>query len=149
VRSLSVVTTFQEKKRQKRLQYEKKLLRELSLKLLQEHVKEQFSPYVHPTYVYYLAIEDGCIDVAIESYLLGASFSRFGYFGETVNEVKDRSYQEMSGYIDYLYDFINTWLGKTRDMSTEDLYFTCEGYINYWWEKGFLEGLKKIRLRLH
>ncbi|WP_233144161.1 DUF2521 family protein [Lottiidibacillus patelloidae] len=149
MRSLSVVTTFQERKRQKRLQYEKKLLRELSLKVLQEHVKEQFNPYVHPTYVYYLAIEDGCIDVAIESYLLGASFSRFGHFGESVNEVKERSYQEMSGYIDYLYDFINTWLGKTRDMSTEDLYFTCESYINYWWEKGFLEGLKKIRLRLH
>jgi hypothetical protein len=146
---VSIITTFQERKREKRLKYEKTLLRELSLQSLQDFVKQQFSSYVKPTYVYYLAIEDGCVDVAIEAYLLGASFSRFGYFGETHQEVKDRCYGELNGYTDYLYDFMNTWLGKTRDMSTEDLYFSCEYYINYWWEKGFDEGLKKFRLRLH
>jgi hypothetical protein len=149
VSRLTIITTFQEKKRVKRLQFEKKLLRELSLQQLQEGVKQNFQEYVHPTYVYYLAIEDGCVDIAIESYLLGASYSRFGYFGETTHEVKNRSYKEISGYVDYLYDFINTWLGRTSDMSTEGLYLSCDYYINHWWEIGFTEGLKKFRLRLH
>jgi hypothetical protein len=149
VSSLAIITTFQEKKREKRLQYEKRLLRELSLKELQEDMKRYFSTYVHPSYVYYMVIEDGCIDVAIEAYLLGASYSRFGYFGESVKEARNRCYQSEKGYIDYLFDFMHTWLTSSNSFHEESLYFTCEQYVQYWWEKGFQEGLKKFRLRMH
>jgi hypothetical protein len=149
VTTLTVITVFQERKREKRIQYEKKMLRELSIQKLQTEVKNYFSPFLPPTHIYYAVIEDGCIDFAIETYLLGASFSRFGYYGEPVSTVRKRCKREEKSCTDLLYEFIRTWIDLNDDMMEGSLFLSCEQYIQYWWDLGYQEGLKKFRLKMH
>lgn len=55
-------------------------------------------------------VEEACYDVALEAYLLGAKFSKFGYYGEDIDEVKKRCYKEEKHLIDTLFNFF-TLLG--------------------------------------
>ncbi|MBB5325751.1 hypothetical protein HNQ34_002852 [Anoxybacillus tepidamans] len=146
---MTVITSFKEKKKEKEINYERKMLRELSLKKIQKQAYRYFRPF-YPAYrVFPSMIEDGCIDMAIEAYLLGASYSRFGYYGEPLEMVKKRSAQEEKYLMDALFDFLYFW-GDLNDMRIgELLYDTCERYITYWWIEGFEKGKKRWRLKLH
>ena len=72
-------------------------------------------------------VEDGCIDFAIEAYLLGAKYSRFGYLGESMESANKRCQVEEKQLIDELYDFLLTW-GKEdeKGISFDEVYFACE-----------------------
>jgi hypothetical protein len=76
---MNVITSFKEKKREKEIKYERKMLRELSLNTLRAKVQQYFFPFYKGGRMFPSAIEEGCIDMAIEAYLLGASYSRLGY----------------------------------------------------------------------
>ena len=59
------------------------MLRELSLKTLRSNIRDAFQMQeLHRQY------EDYCIELGIESYLLGARYSKFGYYGESFFDVK-------------------------------------------------------------
>ena len=125
------------------------MLRDLSLEKLQKQANESFRPFYPGYHVLPSVIEDGCVDMAIEAYLLGASYSRFGYYGEPLEMVKKRSAQEEKYLMDALFDFLYFW-GDLNDMQIgELLYDTCERYITYWWIEGFEKGKKRWRLKLH
>lgn len=147
---MNVITTFKEKKREKQVTYERKMLRELSLEGLKKTVKTHFSPFFITGPLFIKAIEEGCIDIAIEAYLLGARYSRFGYHGETPESVKQRCQAEEKYLIDAIFEFITYW-GYIGDdhMANEALYYTCESYVDKWWHEGFNKGEKRYRLRLH
>ena len=76
---MNVITSFKEKKREKQILYERRMLRDLSLEKLKTKVIEHFSPFYYMYRVFPSVIEEGCIDIAIEAYVLGANYSRFGY----------------------------------------------------------------------
>ncbi|WP_102349478.1 YbaK family protein [Bacillus sp. Marseille-P3661] len=147
---MNVITTFKEKRHAKQIAFEHKLLRELSLKSLKEKVKLFFSPFFKSNSIYATAIEDGSVDMAIEAYLLGAKMSRFGYFGETEDQVRQRCYKEEQYLIDNLFDYLQYW-GATggNDLVSESLFHACEQYIGNWWKEGFRKGELRYRLRLH
>jgi hypothetical protein len=146
---MNVITSFKEKKREKEIRYERKMLRDLSLEKLKKQAHECFSPFYQTYRVFPSVIEDGCIDMAIEAYLLGASYSRFGYYGEPLEMVKKRSAQEEKYLIDALFDFLCFW-GELNDaLIGESLYYACEHYITNWWTEGFEKGKKRWRLKLH
>ncbi|MFT4415763.1 YbaK family protein [Fredinandcohnia humi] len=147
---MNVITTFKEKRKEKQITYERKMLRELSLEGLKKNVSETFGSYFRMGTMLGSAIEEGCLDVAIEAYLLGAKYSRFGYYGESVDEVKKRCYQYEKNLIDALYEFICYW-GHIGDNGfvNESLYYACEHYVDYWWMEGFRKGEKRYRLKLH
>ena len=66
------------RKTKAKLKYERKMLRELSLKhCVQIFVMPFKCKELHRQY------EDYCIELGIESYLLGARYSKFGYYGES------------------------------------------------------------------
>lgn len=147
---MNVITTFKEKKIEKQLTYERKMLREISLEGLKNKINSSFGSYLRSKTLFVSSIEEGCMDVAIEAFLLGAKFSRFGYYGEQVESVKQRCYYDEKYLIDSLYDFITYWThAGDNEFVSEALYYTCEEYVGSWWEEGFTKGQKRYRLRLH
>lgn len=147
---MSIVTSLKDKRREKQMSYERKMLRELSLDILRKKIKAYFEPLFSRDKEWKMSLEEGCMDIAIEAFLLGAHFSRFGFYGESLHLVKKRCQEEEKLLIDALYDYLCFWspLGD-RDFYQESIYYTCEQYVQDWWEDGFQKGEKRYRLRLH
>ncbi|WP_027410608.1 DUF2521 family protein [Anoxybacteroides tepidamans] len=145
---MNVITSFKEKKREKEIKYERKMLRELSLEKLRVQAHQYFLPFYQRHRVFPSVVEEGCIDMAIEAYLLGASYSRFGYYGESIEQVKKRSAREEKHLIDALFDFLCFWSDVGDINAGEPLYYACESYIAHWWTEGFEKGKKRWRLKL-
>ncbi|WP_017754829.1 DUF2521 family protein [Calidifontibacillus oryziterrae] len=147
---VNVIINLQEKREAKQITFERKVLRELSIKQLKEKVKVFFSPFFRSNSIFSTAIEDGSIDIAIEAYLLGARMSRFGYFGEKAEEVRSRCYEDEKFLTDSLYEYLQYW-GATsgNDLVNESLYIASEQFVYYWWREGFLKGEMRHKLRMH
>ncbi|KAB2329258.1 DUF2521 family protein [Cytobacillus depressus] len=147
---MNVITTFVEKKRERQIKYEKSVLREISIKTLKEKVQQFFgsSRFVSGLLMNQ-GIEEACYDVAIEAYLLGAHFSRFGFYGESVEEVRFRCRHEDRHLVDTLYHFLLYWGNGQEGVMSESLYYLCEEYVLFWWKEGFHNGERRHRLRLH
>ncbi|MCZ0755222.1 DUF2521 family protein [Anoxybacillus sp. J5B_2022] len=146
---MNVITSFKEKKREKEMKYERKMLRDLSLEKLHKKANESFRLFYPDDRALPSVVEDGCMDMAIEAYLLGASYSRFGYYGEPMEKVKKRSAQQEKYLADALFEFLCFWGNHGDTSRAEVLYDTCECYISYWWLEGFEKGKKRWRLKLH
>ncbi|WML55582.1 YbaK family protein [Neobacillus sp. PS3-12] len=147
---MNVITTFKDKQREKQIKYERSVLKDLSINKLKERVKQYFgSSRIASSFVMNTGIEEACYDVALEAYLLGAKFSKFGYYGEGIEEVKDRCYFEEKHLIDTLYNFLLYWGNGEEGTMSESLYYMCEQYINVWWREGFEKGERRHKLRLH
>jgi hypothetical protein len=145
---MTVITTLKEKRREKQVKYEKKLLRELSLQALRKKIHNDFSHYTTaPRYARHL--EDYCLELAIESYLLGARYSKFGYYGESFIEVKQRSSYEEQDLTDMLFQFLSgVSMGEVPEEQRRSLYETCQNFISSWWKEGYEKGERRYRLRL-
>lgn len=147
---MNLVTTFNEKRRAKQIKYEKSVLKEISIKTLKERVNQYFgSSRFTLGLMMESGIEEACYDVAIEAYLLGAHFSRFGYYGESVEDVKKRCLKEEKHLIDTLYNFLLYWGSGMEGVYSESLYYLCESYVASWWMEGYQNGKKRLKLRLH
>lgn len=147
---MNLVTTLHEKRKAKQLKYEKSVLREISIKTLKKRVNQYFgSSQLTSSLMMESGIEEACYDVAIEAYLLGAHFSRFGYYGESVEDVKQRCLAEEKHLIDTLYNFLLYWGNGMEGVYSESLYYLCESYVSSWWMEGFRNGERRHKLRLH
>ncbi|WP_078551205.1 DUF2521 family protein [Alkalihalobacterium alkalicellulosilyticum] len=145
---MTVITTFTEKQREKRWKFERKVLRQLSLADLRKDVKEQFGPIFPIEFADHPYILDPCIDTAIDAFLLGAEYSRFGYFGESSSIVKNRCEDELQEIRIQIFDLLERWF-LYGGVSMDSLAVCVDFFIDSWWERGFLEGQKRHRLRLH
>ena len=147
---MNVITTLKEKRREKQIKYERSVLRDLSIKLLKERVQQHFgSTRIASSVLMNTGVEEACYDVALEAYLLGAKFSKFGYYGETMEQVRMRCYREEKHLIDTLYNFLLYWGGSTEGAMSEALYYQCEQYVHVWWRDGYDKGQMRRKLRLH
>ncbi|MGM9988987.1 MAG: DUF2521 family protein [Bacillaceae bacterium] len=143
-----VITTFKERKRQKQLHYEKTLLRELSMDELHTEVnifiKNNNKPNEEPIGI----LLDYCYEVVIEAYLTGAKYSRFGYLGESLQDVQIRSMQEELQLINTLYQFLYFSGGLEDEEESLTIYRNCKTLIQFWWRYGFEKGKRRYLLRL-
>lgn len=147
---MNVITTFKEKRRDKQIKYERSVLKELSVKTLKARVQQYFgSSNIASSFIMNSGIEEACYDVALEAYLLGAKFSKFGYYGESLEEARNRCFREEKHLIDTLYNFLLYWGNGSEGIMSESLYYSCEGYIDVWWREGFDKGQRRHKLRLH
>lgn len=147
---MTVITTFREKKREKQIKYERSVLKELSIHTLKERVQQYFgSTRIAQSFVMNSGVEEACYDVALEAFLLGAKYSRFGYYGEDVEMVRMRCYQEERHLVDTLFNFLLFWGNGEEGVMSESLYYLCEQYIYVWWKEGFDKGQRRHKLRLH
>jgi hypothetical protein len=145
----TVIISFKEKRKEKQVKFERKVLRELSLEKLIKEVNLYFQPFFERA-TFAKAIEDGSVDVAIEAYLLGASFGRVGHYGESFESIRKRCYYEEKYLIDTLYEYLQYW-GNMGDNGfiSESLYMACEQYVSKWINEGFEKGIMRYKLRLH
>ncbi|HHW38694.1 MAG TPA: DUF2521 family protein [Bacillales bacterium] len=147
---MNVITTLLDKREAKRIAFERKVLRELSINKLKEKVNLLFSPYFHSQSIFSTAIEDGSIDIAIELYILGAKMSRFGYFGETEGQVRARCADEIKYYTDSLFEYLQYWgAASGNDLVNESIFLAVEQFTSYWWNEGFRKGEMRYKMRLH
>lgn len=147
---MSVVASLKEKRREKQRLFEMKLLRELTLTKINEQAEMHFASFFHISPYYKGVIEDICIDTAIESYLVGAQYSRFGHYGESVSSAQKRSKKEIRELIHSLFEYFVYYraVGES-DLIGESLYMACDHFVDYWWKHGFEIGKKRRRLRLN
>lgn len=149
-KTVSVITTFKVKQREKQIKYERSVLRDLSINTLKERVKQYFgSSRIVSSLIMNSGIEEACYDVALEAYLLGAKLSKFGYYGEGIEAVRKRCYYEEKHLIDTLYNFLLYWGSSEEGVLSESLYYMCEQYVHVWWRDGFDKGIRRHKLRLH
>ncbi|MED3561517.1 YbaK family protein [Bacillus xiapuensis] len=147
---MTVITTFKEKKREKQIKYERSVLRDLSIKTLKERVQQYFgSSRITSSFVMHAGVEEACYDVALEAFLLGAKYSKFGHYGENIEEVRKRCYKEERHLVDTLFNFLLYWGNEEEGTMSESLYYLCEQYINVWWLEGYQKGERRHKLRLH
>ncbi|MFK9094929.1 YbaK family protein [Bacillus salipaludis] len=147
---MTVITTLKEKRREKQIKYERSVLKELSINTLKERVRQYFgSTKIASSFVMNTGIEEACYDVALEAFLLGAKFSKFGYYGEDMEAVRLRCFKEEKHLIDTLYNFLLYWGNGEEGTMSESLYYLCEQYIHVWWREGYEKGQRRRKLRLH
>ncbi|WML50258.1 YbaK family protein [Neobacillus sp. PS3-34] len=147
---MNVITTFKEKRQQKQMKYERSVLKDLSVTQLKERVQTYFGSFrLTSGLLMNAGIEEACYDVALEAYLLGANLSKFGYHGESPDDVKKRCYREEKHLIDTLYNFFLYWGSGDEGVLSESLYYLCEQYVHVWWMEGYQKGQKRHKLRLH
>ncbi|MCR2823728.1 YbaK family protein [Lederbergia panacisoli] len=146
---MNVMTNFSEKKREKQLYNERKLLRDLSIEEVKKSMIIHFNKMRIGIGPLDEGVEEACFDVAIEAYLNGGEFSRFTIHGENIDMAKKRCHQDITHFIDTLYYF---WLyldfGK-KMISDEDTFIACEHFVDYWWVNGYRKGERRYKLRLH
>ncbi|PEE44753.1 DUF2521 family protein [Bacillus pseudomycoides] len=142
---MNVIVSLQEKQKEKQLKYERKMLRELSLKTLRSNIRAAFDmKELHRQY------EDYCIELGIESYLLGARYSKFGYYGESFFDVKYRALEEEQQLTEMLFQFLTSMTMREIESSDKELlYESCEQFISSWWREGYEKGERRYRLKLH
>lgn len=149
-KEVTVITTFKEKRREKQIKYERSVLRDLSINTLKERVRQYFgSTNIAPSFIMNTGIEEACYDVALEAFLLGAKFSKFGYYGESIEDVRMRCFREEKHLVDTLYNFLLYWGNGAEGTMSESLYYLCEQYIHVWWREGYEKGQRRHKLRLH
>ncbi|PLR77850.1 DUF2521 domain-containing protein [Bacillus sp. V3-13] len=147
---MNVITSFKEKKRAKQIKYERSVLRDISVNLLKKKVQHYFGSSRFITGLLMNAgLEEALYDVAIEAYLLGANFSKFGYYGEAIEETRKRCTEEEKHLTDTLYHFLLFWGKGEEGVYNETLLTMCEQYVETWWREGYLKGERRYKLRLH
>ncbi|AYV68905.1 MULTISPECIES: DUF2521 family protein [Niallia] len=146
---MAVITSFDIRKREKQIKYERAVLREISLKELKEKVAHYFgSSNLTSSILMNNGIEEACYDVAIEAFLLGANYSKFSEYGEEVQAIKNRCKEEDVHLKETLYHFLLYW-GSEESNKNESLYYLCEQFVDEWWLEGYTKANKRRKLRLH
>lgn len=147
---MKVVTTFEERKREKQLYNERRLLRDLSIESLKKSVllhfgsaRKSVNPWLEQN------VEEACFDVAIEAFLAGGEVSRFTIYGETIEMARMRSFEELIHFIDTLYNFWLYWDYGKETLRSDSLYIACEQFVVHWWKEGYEKGERRYKLRLH
>ncbi|MDA7028232.1 DUF2521 family protein [Bacillus sp. CLL-7-23] len=143
------VVSFISEKQKKQVILEKKLLRELSLEKIIRTAEDCFSPLFYFVPKQTDILYDGCIDFAIEAYLLGAQFGKFGFYGEPIQKARGRSEKEETQLLFELYDYAVSWSDAFNlTIASEPLLHACEHFIHSWWKEGFSQRIKRFKLRL-
>lgn len=142
------MTTLPDRRREKRWKFERSVLRRLSLKEVRTAVEAHFRSVVPFYFLSHPFLLDPCMDMAIDAYLLGAAYGRFGYIGESDEEVLLRSEEELTDLSHYVFDLLQGWLIDS-DFLLDSLKEASDEFVLTWWKKGFSEGERQHRLRMH
>lgn len=145
---MNVIFTLGEKRKEKQWKYQRSILRTLAVNDMKKDVQRRFFAYDMEETVSQLYLQDFCLDVGIDAYLLGADFARFGFYGESEFSVMQRCAGEINALIEQTAAQFTAWLNL--DEAQSSVYKeVATGYIYEWWRKGFDEGKKRLQLRLH
>lgn len=145
---MGIVLDFQTARRHRQLDFERRALRDLSLEKVERTIRDFFSDYVMliPTAVQ--TVRDMCAEYAIEGFLFGSSMAKFGFRGEDREDVFLRCREQLDLLAADLCGFWCFWISASS-VDYDELFQTCEHYVQAWWMEGFDTSLKRWRLKLH
>ncbi|MBU9720184.1 MULTISPECIES: DUF2521 family protein [Bacillaceae] len=146
---MNVITNLGERRRKKQWKFERNMLRSLSIDDMRKDVNEHFfSQLIGAETVSKLYLMDFCLDIGIDAYLLGSEYGRFGYYGETPDQAQTRCEEELETFTTQTASQFSAWFTLTEDEKFIQ-FERSRAFINRWWKKGFQEGERRYRLRLH
>lgn len=143
---MNIITTLTEKRREKQWNFEKKMLRNIDIRKMETNIKDWIRPIMPFQFQAYPFLIDQCLDMTIDAYLLGADFGRFGFYGETVKDSKQRCF---GGLTELSHSLCATLSGWNEADSSEYMLIATDMLMDQWWEKGYLDSCKAYKLRLH
>ena len=145
---MSTVVNLAAFRKEKRLKYEREILKVFSLELLgrqYRHLAKGLKCF--PGYSIEPA-EEHCYDIAVEGFLLGGYYSKFNRYGESPERIKERAQKE----IDMLSQQLFYYLYKPgEDESTfiqETLRSLTDEYVMAWWMEGYAKGINRSKMKM-
>lgn len=146
---VTVILSLKEKRKEKQIKYERTLLRELSIAKIKQSMERIFASSQASKFIsVHSGIEGACFEVAIEAFLLGANYSRFGYYGEPIEVVRERCKEQEQHMIDTLFHFFLFCVKGEEELFEHEFDRICERFIQYWWLEGYNKGKIRHKLRL-
>ena len=135
-------------RKEKRLKYEREMLKDFSLELLgrqYRHLAKGLKCF--PGYSIEPA-EEHCYDIAVEGFLLGGYYSKFNRYGESPERIKERAQKEIDLLSHQLFYYL--YQSKEEDSSfiQETLHNLTDEYVLAWWMEGYSKGINRYKMRM-
>lgn len=135
-------------RKEKRLKYEREMLKDFSLELLgrqYRHLAKGLKCF--PGYSVEPA-EEHCYDIAVEGFLLGGYYSKFNRYGESPERIKERAQKEIDLLSHQLFYYL--YQSKEDDSSfiQETLRNLTDEYVLAWWMEGYSKGINRYKMRM-
>ncbi|MFK3939352.1 DUF2521 family protein [Alkalihalobacillus sp. NPDC078783] len=145
---MEIITTLADKRREKRWNFERKLLQEISLKEIEKQFHETFASLIPTEHSKRPFLIDPSLDIGIDSYLLGANYSRFLQYGESEQQAKSRAEDELTDLSFDMFNLLTCWVHQ-GERHGDALGIASDVYVDSLWQRGFHAGMKRYRLKLH
>lgn len=145
---MEVITTLADKRREKRWNFERKLLQDISLKEIEKHYQQTFAHSISKQFISSPMLTDPSMDIGIDAYLLGANYSRFYQYGENEQQAKSRAEDELTDLSFDMFNLLMCWTEQGEHYG-DQLGIACDVYVDQLWQKGFQLGAKRYRMKLH
>ncbi|QDI91472.1 DUF2521 family protein [Salicibibacter halophilus] len=140
------VVSFQEHKRLKDWEVEKKLLHTLSMEDMVYASEKHLIPACGDFQFRHSFLEEICMDVAIETFIFsakrGMSMARTG---KQPDKAADE--EQMKQRASELKTFMIDWI-QDEHMNRGQIANGAEAYVQHWWQVGFKTGENRGQLRL-
>ena len=137
-------------RKEKRLKYEREILKDFSLELLgrqYRHLAKGLKCF--PGYSIEPA-EEHCYDIAVEGFLLGGYYSKFNRYGESPERIKERAQKEIDMLSQQLFYYLNKQdeKGEEESFIHETLRSLTDEYVVAWWLEGYAKGINRYKMRM-
>ncbi|MED4128898.1 DUF2521 family protein [Shouchella miscanthi] len=142
---MSQVVSIADKRREKKWDFERKMLRKIDIRKMEKNIQEWIKPIMPFHLQAYPFLIDQCMDVVIDAFLLGTEYGKYGFKGEPLHQSKGRCFDVLAHLSHDLAATLSGWGNKGIDESTV---LATDMLIGSWWEKGFNESYKAHKMRL-
>ena len=135
-------------RKEKRLKYEREILKDFSLELLgrqYRHLAKGLKCF--PGYSIEPA-EEHCYDIAVEGFLLGGYYSKFHRYGESPERIKERAQKEIDMLSQQLFHYLNQQEEKDESFIHDTLRNLTDEYVMAWWMEGYSKGINRHKMRM-
>ena len=135
-------------RKEKRLKYEREILKDFSLELLgrqYRHLAKGLKCF--PGYSIEPA-EEHCYDIAVEGFLLGGYYSKFNRYGESPERIKERAQKEINLLSHQLFYYLYQSKEEGSSFIEETLRSLTDEYVLAWWMEGYSKGINRSKMRM-
>ncbi|SDJ08141.1 DUF2521 family protein [Natribacillus halophilus] len=141
------VVSFQEQKRLKDWEVEKKLLHTLSMEDMVYASEKYLIPACGSFQFRHSFLEEICMDVAIEAFITaakrGLSVARTGK-DKAINDDDEAQIRQRAHELEM---FMSDWI-QEEHIDHRKIANGADAYVRHWWQVGFATGKNRVQLRI-
>ncbi|KGX90420.1 hypothetical protein N781_07785 [Pontibacillus halophilus JSM 076056 = DSM 19796] len=144
------VIYLNERRLNNQLQFERSLLKELTLEEVQRDSEKRFKRYFPSYTVYTSAIREEAIEQAIEAFLLGAEGSEKVEEGLANEEITNGYLPELRRLSFEFFDYMDYWNEATgaNVWHFNRARASAEQFFLYWFQVGIEKGIRRRKLKM-